>query len=343
MSDTAVVSIVSLDPDDDEAFAAYAEIHRLVEQASTDYPVHFQPSELRVYLRKTSAGEQWDGLLGYDRAGTPVVAGLLTMVLTDNVEKAGIDVWVPPAERRRGYGSAMLEALVSRAAEERRTTLIAHVSYPVGDDDSHPGRAFAARHGFRLSNCDLHRVLDLPVPEARLAELAQQAAPHHQGYRLVEYVGDEVPADLLPSYLDLVNALMADAPTGDVDYEAGAMTPELFYADVAALREAGRTLYRTIAVDAAGTAAAHSVLCVPRDDPGKVFQFGTLVRRAHRGHRLGLAVKVRNLATVQARHPDRSVVHTWNAASNTHMIAVNEAMGFRVVSESAEYVRHLDD
>ena len=58
-------------------------------------------------------------------------------------------------------------------------------------------------------------------------------------------------------------------------------------------------------------------------------------------HGLGLATKVRNIATVQALHPDREVVHTWNAASNTHMIAVNEAMGFRVVSESAEYVRRL--
>jgi len=47
-------------------------------------------------------------------------------------------------------------------------------------------------------------------------------------------------------------------------------------------------------------------------------------------------------ATVQTLHPDRTVVHTWNAASNAHMIAVNEAMGFRVVNESAEYVRHLD-
>jgi GNAT superfamily N-acetyltransferase len=343
MPRAAALTIVSLDPDDDDAFAAYSTIHLLAEAAGTDHPVPFQPGELRVYLRDTSAGERWEGLLGHDQTGTPVVAGLITMVLTDNLDKAGIRVWVAPPHRRRGYGSAMLQALLSRAAEEGRTTLLAHASYPVGADDSHPARAFASCHGFRLANSELHRILDLPVPGPRLAELARQAAPHHEGYRLVDHVDDDVPADLLTSYLDLVNALMADAPTGEVDYEAGAMTPELFHADMAAMRAAGRILYRTIALDAAGTAAAHSVLCVPREDPGKAFQFGTLVRQAHRGHRLGLAVKVRNLATVQALHPDRSVVHTWNAASNTHMIAINEALGFRVVSESAEYVRHVDN
>ncbi len=342
MSDPDVVGIRPLDLDDDAAFAAYAQIHRQGAAAGSDYPTPLLPVELRVLLRDTASGERSIGLLGYDASGGAVVAGLIAMMLTDILEKAELQVWVTPAHRRRGYGSAMAEALVARARAERRTTLVTHVAYPVGADDTHPHRAFARRHGFSLSNSELHRVLDLPVSEGLLARLADQAAAHHEGYRLVEYVDDELPADLLPSYLDLVNAMMADAPTGDVDYEEGAMTPELFYANVAARREAGRTLYRTIALDHAGLAAAHSVLCIPGHDPGKVFQLDTLVRRAHRGHRLGLAVKVHNLATLQARHPDRSVVHTWNAASNTHMIAVNDAMGFRVVNEAADYVRHLD-
>jgi GNAT superfamily N-acetyltransferase len=294
-------------------------------------------------LRDTAGGERWSGWIGYDGSGTGVVAGLMITTLTDNLDKANVAVWVNPTHQRRGHGSAMAQAIISSARAADRTTLLANVAYPVGADESHPHRAFAARHGFRVANSELHRVLDLPVAESCLNRLAQQAAPHHEGYRLLEYVDDEVPPELLPSYLDLVNALMSDAPTGDVDYDAGAMTPELFHADVATMREAGRTLYRTIAVDSEGAAAAHSVLCLPGNDPGKLFQFATLVRREHRGHRLGLATKVRNLATVQARHPDRRIVHTWNAASNDHMIAVNEAMGFRVVGESAEYVRRLTD
>lgn len=338
-----MVTIGALDLEDDASFAEYAEIHRLAMAAGSDYPVGYQPAELRALLRDRTGGERRDGWLGRDASGAAVVAGQLTRSLVDNLDKALVAVWVAPVHRRRGYGSAMVEALVTRAAADRRTTLLARLSYPVGADEHHPDRAFAARHGFRVSNSELHRVLDLPVPESRLSSLAAEAATGHAGYRLVEHVDADIPADLLPSYLNLVNALMSDAPSGDVDYDPGAMTPELFAAEAATLREAGRTLHRTIALAPDGTAAAHSVLCVPRHDPGKVFQWDTLVRRQDRGHRLGLATKVRTLATVQAHHPDRTVVHTWNAASNTHMIAVNEAMGFRVVRESAEYVRRLTD
>ncbi len=82
-------------------------------------------------------------------------------------------------------------------------------------------------------------------------------------------------------------------------------------------------------------------LVVPAHDPLKIFQWDTLVRRDHRGHRLGIATKVHNLAVVQALHPDRTTVHTWNAESNHHMIAVNEAMGFVPVRYEGEYYREI--
>jgi RimJ/RimL family protein N-acetyltransferase len=337
------VRIAPLDLTDDKRCAAYAELHRQGEAAGDDYPVAFQPRELRAFLGDVDGTERWLGLLGEDAAGTPVVAGLLVMPLSDNLDKAEVAVWVARDHLRRGYGTAMAKALVQQASEHRRTTLTAHVNTPIGADDSHPHRAFASQQGFTLSNSELHRILELPVPEHLLAELAASVATKHADYRLVEYVDDQIPAELLPSYLDLINALMVDAPTGDVDYEPGGMTAETFVTETALMQSQGRILYRTIAIDAEGLCAAHSVLCVPGQDPGKIFQFGTLVRREHRGHGLGLATKVRNIATVQALHPDRQVVHTWNAASNAHMVAVNEAMGFRVVGESGEYVRRLAD
>jgi GNAT superfamily N-acetyltransferase len=336
----AGVRIAPVDLTDDARFSTYAELHRQGEAAGDDYPAAFQPAELRAYLGDAEGSERWLGFVGDDADGTAVVAGLMVMPLSDNLDKAEVAVWVAPGQYRRGYGSAMAKALVQQAIQHRRTTLTAHVNSPIGSDGTHPNQVFAARQGFTLSNTELHRILDLPIPEQRLDELAAEAATRHTDFRLVEYV-DDVPADLLPSYLDLINALMVDAPTGDLDYEPGGMTADGFASGLALRRAQGRTLYRTIAIDAAGRAAAHSVLCVPRHDPGKVFQFETLVRREHRGHRLGLATKVRNLATVQRLHPDREVVHTWNAASNVHMIAVNEAMGYRVVGESAEYVRRL--
>ncbi len=87
---------------------------------------------------------------------------------------------------------------------------------------------------------------------------------------------------------------------------------------------------------------AHNVLSVPQSDPQLIFNFDTLVRQDHRGHRLGLVTKIENLRRVIALHPERTLVHTWNAESNHPMIAVNDAMGFRPVAYGGEYVRTLD-
>jgi hypothetical protein len=55
----------------------------------------------------------------------------------------------------------------------------------------------------------------------------------------------------------------------------------------------------------------------------------TIVDATHRGHRLGMLVKAANLRALRDAVPAVERVITWNAASNTHMIAINEALGFR--------------
>jgi hypothetical protein len=61
------------------------------------------------------------------------------------------------------------------------------------------------------------------------------------------------------------------------------------------------------------------------------------VRRDARGHRLGLAVKLANLRLLQAERPDIEVLTTYNAEVNTHMIEVNERLGFRPVARLGEF------
>jgi len=51
--------------------------------------------------------------------------------------------------------------------------------------------------------------------------------------------------------------------------------------------------------------------------------------------------KVENLRRVQAAEPDRTALYTWNAEVNRHMIAVNEALGFRPVGRLGEFVKQL--
>ena len=44
---------------------------------------------------------------------------------------------------------------------------------------------------------------------------------------------------------------------------------------------------------------------------------------------------------MQAAHADRQVIHTWNAAVNRPMLAVNDALGFRPVEATEAWQRDL--
>jgi hypothetical protein len=71
--------------------------------------------------------------------------------------------------------------------------------------------------------------------------------------------------------------------------------------------------------------------------PDVAFQWATIVRVAHRGHRLGMLLKLANLDQLRREMPTVRHLNTWNAASNTWMVAVNEAVGFRVMEAWTKY------
>ena len=77
--------------------------------------------------------------------------------------------------------------------------------------------------------------------------------------------------------------------------------------------------------------------------PGREFayQFDTLVVGVHRGHGLGMLVKLANLVELAEVAPERAVVYTWNADENDHMLAINIALGFRRRGLEAAWQREL--
>jgi hypothetical protein len=81
------------------------------------------------------------------------------------------------------------------------------------------------------------------------------------------------------------------------------------------------------------------VIAVDSDDTA--FQDTTIVDPVHRGHRLGLLLKAANVRAVLAERPGVRAVWTWNAETNTQMIAINETLGYRVEAWSAGYQRDL--
>jgi hypothetical protein len=66
-----------------------------------------------------------------------------------------------------------------------------------------------------------------------------------------------------------------------------------------------------------------------------------MVLPGHRGHRLGLAVKLAGHRALRAEVPDCQAVVTSNADVNQRMNAINEALGYRQLETLLEYHRTL--
>jgi hypothetical protein len=71
------------------------------------------------------------------------------------------------------------------------------------------------------------------------------------------------------------------------------------------------------------------------------WQGNTIVDPEHRGHRLGTILKVENHRQLRSYRPRMRYVHTWNAEVNAHMIAINEAVGYRAVDRWIAYQKKL--
>ena len=275
--------------------------------------------------------------------GAVVCSGALWLPQLDNLASAALAVDTEPALRRRGYGAAMLAFLEQRAVAEGRTLLNTETFYPGDaptDGAGHDNADFLTHRGYVFGLGDVHRRLELPADPALLDRLADEAAPHHAAYEMRTWRG-RVPDELVESFATINASLMTEAPAGEVERE-----PEV--ADVAVLREEealreqqGRVPYVAVAVDRAGTVVGVNDRDDHGSEPGAATSGAPVVDRAHRGHRLGIAVKVANLRALQQHDPPVRELFTYNAEVNTHMVAINEALGFVAVERLGEFQKRI--
>lgn len=298
--------------------------------------------ELRAELQTDDPGQKALCLVGVED-GVVVASGWLALPLMDNQHMAWVELHTHPDHRNRGHGSAMLERVADVARQHGRRTLTVEPSYPYEcppDGSGHPNVEFLRHRGFTLGIGDVMRVLDLPVDESTLEGLVRAAEPHHRDYQIRQFVGP-VPDDIIDSFGELVGSLMTEAPIGDLELEPEVIDAERIRANERVLEASGRARYTTVAMAPDGTVAAYSELVLPSHDPGRVYQWGTLAHPDHRGHRLGMATKARNLLWLQREREDTVLLVTWNAEVNDHMVSVNEAMGFRPAERMGEFQRRL--
>jgi GNAT superfamily N-acetyltransferase len=333
------------------AFEAYAELAEALEvELLGTSDVSYTAGELLVFARDRryvarEAIGAWDGtrLVG--------VADLQWEQDADATTAFSVAFGVVPDRRREGIGTNLLEALEARAREAGRPTVVLTASHafddgsgerarpPQGDASlpaSLPAVQFARARGYDLGQLDRMSVLEVTDRGDEFRE-RRDTAERDDGYRIVIW-RDRAPGELVDALAAAHQRMSVDAPAGAISFEEELWDAARVRAEEALSLAAGRVALAAAAVTADGEVAGYTQLTLP---PGKtaVYQDDTLVLGPHRGHGLGLRMKLANLVALADTDPLRTRVYTWNADENAHMLAINITLGFEPVAIESSWQR----
>ncbi|MFJ4206906.1 GNAT family N-acetyltransferase [Paenarthrobacter sp. NPDC089675] len=290
--------------------------------------------------------------------GRIVGCGTLTLPLSENTTTAGVDVLVGEAFRRRGFGSVILRTLEGMACEASRVSFDGYCGEPIapvlagapllkaksgsgGVPADSPSTRFAVHHGYSLEQVETSSVLALPFDAQLVAALEADALAQSAGYVLVSWE-KRCPDGFLDAFARLKSLMSTEVPIAGLGWEGEQWDGARVRQEEAAWQAGG--------VDAVVAAAQHLqtaelaayTVLIHRDAaPGVIHQEDTLVDPGHRGHRLGMLVKIANLRAAAGKWPDATSVMTWNASENQHMLAINIAVGFKPSGFEGEWQKRL--
>ncbi len=309
--------------------------------------------EIRCWVRGDSS-TRYVHLLARDPAGRAAGAAQLAFPLRDNEFQAFVELEVAPDCRRRGIGSALLAETARRVLQEGRTTLV--VESQRGFDRGDVATAFAQRHGFTRALVSGRNDLDLPLTasgpngertvvdlDAVLASLDVEVAEADpmSDYHLVTY-WDRLPTTWLDHRPGLAAKMSTDGPLDDLELEPEVWDAERFLDTQRIIQAQGRRRVETLAVHTeTATLVGSSDIVIAPAEPEVAHQWDTIVSDGHRGRRLGMWIKAANLRALLAGFPAVRRVITYNAESNSPMLRVNLAMGFRQVGTDTEWQKRL--
>lgn len=302
-----------------------------------DCPKAILPT-VRGYTANLEYG--WDGdpahaYLARNDSGAAVGLLRADMPTYENTNLAWFEVEVHPDHRGRGLGAELLQYGEELAAKAGRNSLgLSQWDLPKAD-------AFARKHGYEQKAIDVNRRQDLTALDwSTVQKLYDEAVEAATGYELIRMSG-ELPEEMLEDMVAVI-ASINDAPKDDLDIEDDQFSPERLRAYEKAQFAHDRTIYRVIARErATGTLAGHSTIAVERERPHIGEQHDTAVSREHRGHRLGALVKTGMLLWLREAEPALTQIDTWNAESNSHMIGINEQLGYQIVARGMSYQKSV--
>ena len=320
-------------------FIAGVEVRNASEVLGYGTPeVSYPPDELLpVWLDPHEPKKLW-GV----RVDGRIVARAIHEWQLDDSSVGWIDLQVHPEFRGRGIGRALADTVEDHARSLGRQKLITYAvspdapgerlvpptgagSVPAGNREVR----FLIARGWRLEQIARASRFALPFDSVDVAARRADAESHAgAAYRIHTWTGP-TPDRWLTDQAMLLTRMSTEEPT------AGLENPEDVWDEERvrthdALHAAGPRDLLTAAAEhvASGRLVAFTQLAVPAAVERPVTQEDTLVLREHRGHRLGMLLKVANLQYLEQVAPGHPSVLTWNAEENRAMIDVNEAVGF---------------
>lgn len=207
---------------------------------------------------------------------------------------------------------------------------------------AYPTAAFLLNRGFRLEQVTTASTLDVPRQPDRAQTLLNRAMTvAGPQYRLHSWT-KAVPSQYHSGLAALWTAMSVDEPRGGLEIHESQWTERRV---AERLDEAARSHQQIIMTAAehlpSGELAAFSFVTVPMFDIEFAFQQDTLVIGAHRGRRLGMAVKAANLLSLMRERPAIRRIHTYNAQENQYMLAINADIGYRPAGVTAAWQKRL--
>ena len=316
--------ILPVNPDDAAALASCVAVQAAAKQAEDPLGPAKTARALHVFLA--------EGFEAFPCEAWYATDGFYWLELPDreNRDRATLILVTRPLESRADDGgpavTAVREALfrhaLGRAGLHGRTMLSIVARQGTTLDE------FFRAHGAEETILEARRVLHLgKISAGQVAASRATTEAAATGYSLVRWSG-RTPEEHLGGVAQVLNA-MNDAPRGEVEDQVWDAERVRDRADSSLIRMGVRGYSVAAICDATGEMAALTQLEVDPDDPEWGHQGLTAVTRPHRGHRLGLLVKTAMLQWLAEAEPGLDRIETGNADSNSHMIAVNETLGFQ--------------
>jgi hypothetical protein len=286
-----------------------------------------------------------------------VGASWVGMPLRDNTTLAEGDIVAVPGADAGAVTRAVWAELAPRLVEAGRRTVQLWTIHPIpaGQEDPwvvpgtgvgrlrpDPVTVVLQELGFRLEQVERHSQLDVADALTRVDALEAGAVPHAGDYEVFSWFG-ATPVELRSEMAEVTSHMATDIPSGEFEIEEEDWDADRIAETERVGAEMGRARVTTVARHrASGRLVAYTHIDHPSDKPPVGYQEDTLVVSEHRGHRLGMLVKIGNLRALAEHLPSVKRIHTWNAGENEHMLAINHALGFRDVSlEGGWQLTHL--